>query len=133
MAGMRKSAVVTLSGSQKQRTAIAATLAMQPRILVLDEPLSDLDPVGAQEVLATLQRLARDGQTGVIVIEHRFGFRFRAKPKDPVLEVPEAIEFFGFRGREDDSPWELSQGGRQRLPPPAVMRRRGGRRPEPLG
>ena len=71
MAGMRKAAVVTLSGGQKQRTAIAATLAMRPRILVLDEPLSDLDPVGAQEVLATLQRLARDGGTGVVIIEHR--------------------------------------------------------------
>ena len=71
MAGMRKAAVVTLSGGQKQRTAIAATLAMRPRILVLDEPLSDLDPVGAQEVLATLQRLARDGGTGVVIVEHR--------------------------------------------------------------
>src|SRR5215467_8695579 len=71
MAGMRTAAVVTLSGGQKQRTAIAATLAMRPGILVLDEPLSDLDPVGAQEVLAALQRLARDGGTGVIIIEHR--------------------------------------------------------------
>jgi energy-coupling factor transport system ATP-binding protein len=323
MAGMRKAAVVTLSGGQKQRTAIAATLAMQPRILVLDEPLSDLDPVGAQEVLATLRRLARDGGTGVIVIEHRvdevapwadrvvlmddgrvvldqppraawaepgpwratgvgipdmvrlahavpeafgtrvplslteaadavrdtwfdaalaaaaaerrnaagvparqppaagppvlswdgvsvefdgkravddvtlavdegewvaligangsgkstltgltvglgrpsagvvrfrgqpvrpgkvfehaaqvalllqaaddmlfettvlkeleFGFRFRARPKDPVLDVPEAVEFFGFSGREEDSPWELSQGGRQRLALAALL------------
>jgi energy-coupling factor transport system ATP-binding protein len=328
MGGMRRAAVVTLSGGQKQRTAIAATLAMRPRILVLDEPLSDLDPVGAQEVLSTLRRLARDGQTGVLVIEHRvdevapwadrvvlmdggrvvldqppraawadrgpwlaagvgipdmvrlahavpgafgptpplsveeaagalrdtwfqpalaaamaerraaagppaagtgppaalasgppvlswdnvsvefdgkravddvtlavdegewvaligangsgkstltgltvglgkpsagvvrfrgqairpgkvfdhaaqvalllqaaddmlfettvlkeleFGFRFRARPKDPVLDVPEAIEFFGFSGREDDSPWELSQGGRQRLALAALL------------
>ena len=327
MSGMRTAAVVTLSGGQKQRTAIAATLAMQPRILVLDEPLSDLDPVGAQEVLATLQRLARDGRTGVVIIEHRvdevapwadrvvlmdggrvvldkppraawaepgpwratgvgipdvvrlahavpeafgsrlplsvaeaadavkgtwfeaalaaaamarrdaaaqpashvngaapdaippvlswdgvsvefdgkravddvtlavgegewvaligangsgkstltgltvglgkpsagvvrfrgqpvrpgkvfdhaaqvalllqaaddmlfettvlkeleFGFRFRARPKDPVLDVPEAVEFFGFSGREEDSPWELSQGGRQRLALAALL------------
>jgi energy-coupling factor transport system ATP-binding protein len=71
MAGMRRASVVTLSGGQKQRTAIAATLAMRPRVLVLDEPLSDLDPVGAQEVLATLQGLARRGGTGVIIIEHR--------------------------------------------------------------
>jgi energy-coupling factor transporter ATP-binding protein EcfA2 len=71
MAGMRMASVVTLSGGQKQRTAIAATLAMRPRVLVLDEPLSDLDPVGAQEVLATLRRLARHGETGVIIIEHR--------------------------------------------------------------
>ena len=62
---------MTLSGGQKQRTAIAATLAMRPRILVLDEPLSDLDPVGAQEVLGTLRRLARDEGTGVVIIEHR--------------------------------------------------------------
>jgi energy-coupling factor transport system ATP-binding protein len=71
MTAMRTASVVTLSGGQKQRTAIAASLAMRPRVLVLDEPLSDLDPVGAQEVLATLQRLARHGETGVIIIEHR--------------------------------------------------------------
>ena len=71
LAGMRQSATTTLSGGQKQRTAIAATLAMRPRILVLDEPLSDLDPVGAQEVLGTLRRLARDEGTGVVVVEHR--------------------------------------------------------------
>jgi energy-coupling factor transport system ATP-binding protein len=71
MDGMRKATVVTLSGGQKQRTAIAATLAMRPRLLVLDEPLSDLDPVGAQEVLGTLRRLAAEGSTGVVVIEHR--------------------------------------------------------------
>ena len=71
MAGMRTATVITLSGGQKQRTAIAATLAMRPRLLVLDEPLSDLDPVGAQEVLGTLRRLAADEGTGVIVIEHR--------------------------------------------------------------
>ena len=71
MTTMRQSAVLALSGGQKQRTAIAATLAMRPRVLVLDEPLSDLDPVGAQEVLGTLRRLARDHGTGVVVIEHR--------------------------------------------------------------
>jgi energy-coupling factor transport system ATP-binding protein len=47
--------------------------------------------------------------------ELEFGFKFRARPDHPVLSVAEAIEFFGFAGREDDSPWELSQGGRQRL------------------
>ncbi len=71
MAGQRHAGTVTLSGGQKQRTAIAATLAMRPRVLVLDEPLSDLDPVGAQEVLGTLRQLARDEGTGVVIIEHR--------------------------------------------------------------
>ena len=72
LAGLRHAATVTLSGGQKQRAAIAATLAMQPRVLVLDEPLSDLDPVGAQEVLATLRRLAAEsGGPGIVIIEHR--------------------------------------------------------------
>ena len=72
LAGLRHAATVTLSGGQKQRTAIAATLAMRPRVLVLDEPLSDLDPVGAQEVLGTLRRLAAEsGGTGIVIIEHR--------------------------------------------------------------
>jgi energy-coupling factor transport system ATP-binding protein len=53
--------------------------------------------------------------------ELEFGFRFRARPKDPVLGVAEAIEFFGFTGREEDSPWELSQGGRQRLALAALL------------
>jgi energy-coupling factor transport system ATP-binding protein len=56
-----------------------------------------------------------------VLKELEFGFRFRARPKDPVLDVPEAIEFFGFSGREDDSPWELSQGGRQRLALAALL------------
>jgi len=53
--------------------------------------------------------------------ELEFGFRFRARPKEPVLDVPEAVEFFGFTGREEDSPWELSQGGRQRLALAALL------------
>jgi energy-coupling factor transport system ATP-binding protein len=53
--------------------------------------------------------------------ELEFGFRFRARPEHPVLGVAEAIEFFGFAGREDDSPWELSQGGRQRLALAALL------------
>lgn len=68
---LREATVLTLSGGQKQRTAIAATLAMRPGVLVLDEPLSDLDPVGAQEVLGTLRLLAHEQGTGVVVIEHR--------------------------------------------------------------
>src|SRR5258707_3875467 len=49
------------------------------------------------------------------------GFRFRARPKVPVLDVAGAIEFFGFTGLEDASPWELSQGGRQRLALAALL------------
>src|SRR5262249_8911649 len=56
-----------------------------------------------------------------VLAELEFGFRFRGKPKDPVLDVPGAIEFFGLSGLEDASPWELSQGGRQRLALAALL------------
>jgi energy-coupling factor transporter ATP-binding protein EcfA2 len=56
-----------------------------------------------------------------VIGELEFGSKFRALPPDPVLDVEGAVEFFGFRGREQDSPWELSQGGRQRLALAALL------------
>lgn len=58
-----------LSGGQKQRVAIAAVLALQPEVLVLDEPTSMLDPVGRQEVLTEVLRLKEQGKT-VVLITH---------------------------------------------------------------
>ena len=61
----------TLSGGEMQRVAIAAALALRPRILVLDEPTSQLDPRSAEEVLQALLRLNRDIGLTVILSEHR--------------------------------------------------------------
>src|SRR5579859_5436550 len=58
-----------LSGGQKQRVAIAAFLALRPQVLILDEPTSDLDPVGKREVIETLARLRRDYRMTVILVE----------------------------------------------------------------
>ena len=59
-----------LSGGEQQRVAIAAVLAMRPRLLVLDEPLANLDAQGVAQVLDALDRLHRQGIT-LVVIEHR--------------------------------------------------------------
>jgi energy-coupling factor transporter ATP-binding protein EcfA2 len=59
----------TLSGGEKQRLAIASMLALEPPILLLDEPTTDLDPVGTAEVLGLLDAMRREGRT-VIVVEH---------------------------------------------------------------
>ncbi|MFI5284944.1 MAG: ABC transporter ATP-binding protein [Candidatus Dormibacteria bacterium] len=70
IAHLRGRAVATLSGGERQRLALAGVLAMRPRVLVLDEPLSQLDDDGARSVVAILATLARDG-IAVVVAEHR--------------------------------------------------------------
>ncbi|GAA4625618.1 ATP-binding cassette domain-containing protein [Actinoallomurus vinaceus] len=71
LAGLRDRPLSTLSGGQAQRVAIGSVLTTHPRVLVLDEPTSALDPVGAEDVLATLQRLVHDLGLTVILAEHR--------------------------------------------------------------
>ncbi len=61
---------LSLSGGQMQRVAIASLLVMQPKVLVLDEPTSQLDPIGSREVFAAIRALAAD-QTTVVMIEHK--------------------------------------------------------------
>ena len=68
---LRDRRVETLSGGEKQRVAIAAVLTLQPDVLVLDEPTSQLDPVGAADVLAALDELHRRAGLAVVVAEHR--------------------------------------------------------------
>ena len=62
-----------LSGGQQQRVAIARALAMQPQVMLFDEPTSSLDPELTDEVLAVMRELARDGTT-MIVVTHEMGF-----------------------------------------------------------
>jgi len=71
IAHLRDRRVNTLSGGEKQRVAIAAVLALQPEILVLDEPTSQLDPQAAEEVLVALRHLNEDLGLTVILSEHR--------------------------------------------------------------
>ncbi|WP_165867457.1 ABC transporter ATP-binding protein [Paenibacillus pinisoli] len=63
--------VAELSGGQKQLLNLAGVMAMQPSVLVLDEPTSQLDPIAAQEFLETLRRINRDFGTTIILSEHR--------------------------------------------------------------
>ncbi len=70
LAGFRRRSMLELSGGEKQRVALAAMLALEPAVLILDEPTSNLDPAGTADVLATIDRIrARSGLT-VLVIEH---------------------------------------------------------------
>ena len=67
---LRMHAPHLLSGGQKQRVAIAGVIAMQPRVVVLDEPTAMLDPQGRKEVVSTVSRLCREKGMTVVLITH---------------------------------------------------------------
>ena len=59
-----------ISGGQKQRVALAAVLAMTPKIMILDEPTSMLDPISRKRVFEVLEKLKKEQRNTIIVIEH---------------------------------------------------------------
>ena len=67
----RQRKVHELSGGQQQRLALACILAMEPGVLVFDEPTSNLDPAGSREVFDTIRRLHSTGQYTIVLVEHR--------------------------------------------------------------
>ncbi|MFO8035354.1 MAG: ABC transporter ATP-binding protein [Anaerolineales bacterium] len=67
---LRDRETFNLSGGEKQKIALAGVLAMEPSILLLDEPLASLDPVSAQDTLSAVRELADQGMT-VLMVEHR--------------------------------------------------------------
>ena len=71
IASLRYRPVHELSGGEKQKVAIASVLALHPDIVVLDEPTSELDPKGAEDVLSIVERLNDELGITVILIEHR--------------------------------------------------------------
>lgn len=81
----------SLSGGEQQKVVIAAVLAMQPRALLLDEPLASLDPPSAQEALRVFLRLA-DAGVAVVMIEHRVQDALRIQPEQCIeLEAGEVV------------------------------------------
>ena len=71
IAHLRARRISTLSGGEKQRVALASVLALQPEVLVLDEPTSQLDPQAAEEVLVALRHLNEDLGLTIVLSEHR--------------------------------------------------------------
>lgn len=71
MSGHRLNSTNALSGGQKQRICIASMLAMMPEILAMDEPVSQMDPAGTQEILNTVRELNRKMNITILLVEHR--------------------------------------------------------------
>jgi energy-coupling factor transport system ATP-binding protein len=68
---LRHAELATLSGGELQKVALAAVLAMQPQLLLLDEPTSQLDPVSSEDLLAAVRRLSEDTGSTIVLAEHR--------------------------------------------------------------
>lgn len=67
---LRKASPLNLSGGQKRRVAIAGVIAMEPEVLVLDEPSAGLDPQGREELLANIRAFHRERGTTVVLVSH---------------------------------------------------------------
>ncbi len=78
--------VAELSGGQKQLLNLAAIMAMQPAVLILDEPTSQLDPIAAADFLATVGKINRELGTTVIMTEHRLEEVFPMSNRALVME-----------------------------------------------
>lgn len=120
IAPLRRRNPATLSGGERQRVAIAAALALQPALLALDEPTGQLDPWGAEDVLAALTRLNEELGLTVVLAEHRL---------ERVLGHADRLRFLpgGERSALDGSPAETLAAMELAAVPPliAVARHRG--------
>jgi polar amino acid transport system ATP-binding protein len=115
-----------LSGGEKQRVAIARSLAMNPKVMLFDEPTSALDPEMVLEVLEVMRDLARDGMT-MLVVTHEIGFArdvaqravflddgalIESGPAASVIDAPETERCRGFMRRIRREPLAPTGGGK---------------------
>lgn len=107
-----------LSGGEAQQIAIGGALMLRPKLLVLDEPLANLDPAAASRLLALVRRLADEG-TAVVVVEHRIEDVLEARPDRALYLEDGETRYLGSM----DGFLETADPTRVKLPFEAWMRR----------
>lgn len=118
LSGYEKRAPTELSGGQKQAVCIATGLATEPKLIVLDEPTSQLDPIGSQLVFEALRRINREKGIAILMAEHKADLLARMADRIVVLD----------HGRKlmDDTPANVFQEVRELdklgIPTPQVSR-----------
>ena len=91
--------VSELSGGQKQLLNLASIMVMQPKVLILDEPTSQLDPIAASEFLKVIYRINRELGTTVIISEHRLEELFTMADRVMVMDCGKILTM--------DTPWKV--------------------------
>ena len=91
--------VSELSGGQKQLLNLASIMVMQPKVLILDEPTSQLDPIAASEFLKVIYRINRELGTTVIISEHRLEELFTMADRVMVMDSGKILTM--------DTPWKV--------------------------
>jgi energy-coupling factor transport system ATP-binding protein len=104
---LRERAPHELSGGQQQRVAIASVLAMQPEVIVLDEPTSFLDPLTAKKIFEVIHDLNKRLGTTIILVEHRLDLT--AKYTDHIIIMDEG------KVVQDGEPHEILRSEEARL------------------
>ena len=137
-----RSKTTELSGGQKQLMNLASALAMDPKLLILDEPTSMLDPLAARNLLATVQRINRELGVAILMTEHRLDEVFPAADRVVTMDggrilsdgapseiarqlsasaeksriyfgLPTAVRIFSELGETDDLPLTVRDGRRR--------------------
>ena len=89
----RKSCYRDLSGGQKQRTLIARALCATDKLLILDEPITGLDPASTQDFYAVIRHLNRDEKVAVLMVSHDIGNIVTQANK--ILQLKQTVQFYG--------------------------------------
>ncbi len=106
------------SGGEKQKVALAGVLAMEPSILLLDEPLASLDPASAREALMAFRELANEGLS-ILLVEHRVEDVLQINPEKVIYMDNGRITYEG----DVDGLLETADYTRIKLPAQTVLRR----------
>ena len=89
---LRNKSPFELSGGQQQRVAIASVLAMEPRLMIFDEPTSFLDPLSAQNLIRSISEIQDTTGVAVVLVEHRLDLAARYATRIVVMESGRIVD-----------------------------------------